>query len=84
MGINELCEVIARVGERFAEEIAEQRLQEKTCLRRGFGRRVSRTGRGAEKELRKRRKKAGKRRNFTPISRNPGKGNRGQRQQEAP
>jgi len=36
MGINELFDGIARVVERFTEEIAEQKLQEK----------VSRTGRG--------------------------------------
>ena len=34
MGINELFDGIARVVERFAEEFAEQKLQEKTCLRR--------------------------------------------------
>jgi len=36
MGINELFDGIAKVVERFAEEIAEQRFQEK----------MSRTGRG--------------------------------------
>jgi len=36
MGINELFDGIARVVERFTEELAEQKLQEK----------VSRTGRG--------------------------------------
>ena len=55
MDINELFDGIAKDVERFAEELAEQRLQEKTRLRRpvcvlrtgrGFGRQMSRTGRG--------------------------------------
>ena len=63
MGINELFDGIAKVVERFAEELAEQRLQEKTCLRRpvcraggtgrGSGRQVSRTGRGPKVKLEK-------------------------------
>ena len=40
MGINELFDGIAKVVERFVEELAEQRLQEK----------MSRTGRGPKVE----------------------------------
>jgi len=47
MGITELFDGIAKVVERFAEEIAEQRLQEK----------MSRTGRGPKVKLEKTEKK---------------------------
>jgi len=43
MGINELFDGIVKVVERFAEELAEQKLQEK----------MSRTGRGPKVELEK-------------------------------
>ena len=52
MGINEFFDGIARVVERFAEEIAEQRLQEK-MHRTGLSRRSSpgtKSGRGPKVE----------------------------------
>ena len=50
MGINELFEGITKVVERFAEELAEQRLQEK----------MSRSGRGPKVGAEKTEKEGGK------------------------
>ncbi|MBW1956863.1 MAG: hypothetical protein C4B57_05790 [Deltaproteobacteria bacterium] len=66
MGINELFDGIAKVVERFAEELAEQRLQEKTCLRRCSGRQVSRTGRGPKVRPEKTENEGGKEKEIHP------------------
>jgi len=49
MDINDLFDGIMKSINQFADEIAEQRLQEKTCLRQvQRGRQVQQTGRGPE------------------------------------
>ena len=58
MGINELFDGIAKVVERFTEELAEQRLQEK----------MSRTGRGPKVKPEKTEKRDGKRKKINPNS----------------
>jgi hypothetical protein len=51
MDINDLFDGIMKSINHFADEIAEQRLQEKTCLRQAQrGRQVQDTGRGPENE----------------------------------
>ena len=62
MDINELFDGIAKVVERFAEEIAEQGLQEKKS-RTGLSRRSSagtKSGRGPKVKAEKTEKKGGK------------------------
>jgi len=56
MGINEFFEAIAKVVDRFAEELAEQRLQEK----------MYRTGRGLKVRPEKTEKKGVKEKNIYP------------------
>ena len=56
MGINELFDGITKVVERFAEEIAEQRLQEK----------MQGTGRGPKVRSEKTEKGDGKRKEINP------------------
>jgi hypothetical protein len=56
MGINELFDGIAKVVERFTEELAEQKLQEK----------MSRTGRGPKVRSEKTEKGDGKKKRINP------------------
>jgi hypothetical protein len=55
MDINDPFDGIMKSCNQFAFDPAEQRLQEKTCLRRGFGRQVQETGRGPANGVRMRR-----------------------------